>query len=479
MIEYQLHERIGKGGMGDVYIGAEKQPNGKLVPVACKILNSAWRRERELIECFQQEAEVNRRISHNHGGLVTLHHWMKAQPGGQDFLIMELIDGCSLADLIHHAHAGQTMSERMPLDMVRLIARAVLDALAYVHECGITHRDISPGNILIAHDGAIKLADLGLARPPSKGEKENRFNGKPTYASPEHLPGQRYDERSDLYSFGTVLYEMLTGAPPFGAKVKFGELLERTSPVDWQAPSLPDDVPEDLRTVTMGLLQGEQAKRHPATAAEAYAAIRVPADVETTRGQLRAIVKVRQQLARQYRQGEEPGSYAGMRVKALHLHVGGLEDSSKNGRTGREIAAGRIARMLGIGLLTVAAIGGLAIGLYGQLGTHAPPAIVAPSAQGNDERETEEAEGAEERRTAENEPRPRITPVAAEEAAPEVSAPVASSTRESARPARTPRRLKRKRASMAASAPMPTLPGTAPKPARLHNGRRIVLKSDR
>lgn len=363
MIEYQLTERIGTGGMGEVYRASEILPNGKRIPVACKLLKRPLRGERALIDGFRKEAEINRRISHNHPGLVSLHHWVQAQPGGQDFLIMELVDGCSLRELLDHAQHGATMSERLPFEMVRLIARDVLDTLGYVHRRGLNHRDISPGNVLISLQGEVKLADLGLARAPD-GEQERQFVGKPAYAGPEALPGRIYDERSDLYSFGSMLYEMLTGAPPFGERVTLGQLLARRIPDDWQVPPLSDYITADLRTLAIGLLHGDRDRRTPATATEAREAIRPPLHSDKARVELSNVATELHDRARQRRKADEPGSHVGVRLVALHVSADRPDDSDARLGQPRQISAGCMARILGIALLAAAALGGLVLGLY-------------------------------------------------------------------------------------------------------------------
>ena len=175
MSDYELHEPIGHGGMGVVYAAVERLPNGKAQPVACKVLRRPWRTFDKLVELFRQEAETNRRISHNHGGLVTLHSWFH-DADGHDFLIMELIEGGSLDDL-------RKTGERLSFDAIRLVARDALDALAYVHGHGIVHRDISPSNVLVSRQGIVKLSDFGLAKAPTfephGREHASEFRGKP------------------------------------------------------------------------------------------------------------------------------------------------------------------------------------------------------------------------------------------------------------------------------------------------------------
>jgi serine/threonine protein kinase len=377
MIEYRLDERIGVGGLGDVYRATEILPNGTQLPVACKLLKNSLRDDRALLDMFQEEAEINRRISHNHPGLVSMHHWVQTEPGEHDYMIMELIDGCSLQALIDHAQHGADIADRLPFDMIRLIARDLLDALAYVHRNRLYHRDISPVNVLISRHGEVKLADLGLAGA-SDGRKREGFSGKPAFASRETLPDGHYDERSDLYSFGAMLYAMLTGAPPFGERVTVHDLLAREFPDGWQVPPLPASIDEDLRTLAMGLLQAEHDKRNPGTAAAALAAIRAPDHADLIRGELGKVAADLRQRAHQRDKAEEPGSRAGVRLMALHMTaVDAAESGTHRTLHKRAISPGHMARLLGKAVLIVAAIGGLALGLYRDGAGPAP----GPSAQ--------------------------------------------------------------------------------------------------
>lgn len=317
MSDYRLHELIGEGGMGVVYSGEEIYPSGKTRPIACKVMSRRWRDHKKLTNMFRLEAETNQRISEGHDGLVRLYHWFRDQDE-RDFLIMEFIIGCNLSELL-------SVRERLSFDVIRLIAWAVLDTLAYVHEQGLVHRDVSPSNVLLSLEGTVKLLDFGLAKPPSLArENEKRksdFRGKRQYVSPEVLQGQGADIRSDLYSFGSVLYELLSGAPPFGGDVTFEQL--QTKLDAWHMPELPERIPSDLRVLTMGLLRRNSDEREPQTAAEARDMLLVPKDPTATQTELRILVdRVHQRISSARAKIRYQGSFAGMRIKSLYITDG-------------------------------------------------------------------------------------------------------------------------------------------------------------
>ena len=479
MIQYQLTRRIGSGGMGDVYKAIEITPAGGRIPVAGKLLKGVLREEKPLISMFREEAEINRRISHGHTGLVALHHWVGTEPEGRDYLIMELVEGCSLRELLDHASHGATMYERLPFDMVRLIARDFLDALAYLHKQGHIHRDISPGNILISQEGAIKLIDLGLARD-ADGQPLPHFDRKPAYASPEALPGHVYDERSDLYSFGAMLYEMLTGAPPFGERVTTGDLLAREFPDDWHAPPLPDRVPEDLRALAMGLLNPEHRRRKPATASAARDALCAPEGIDETRTRLAQVAKELHQLAHQKRTAEEPGSCAGVRLIALHVSdQRSDEPPARHAPPKRALPHRHVARMLGLALVATAAIGGFALGMYRHNAESAPTPPDTIAATAEEPERVAEPESTEEPTSLEQERKRQSAPTVAESVTVEAPAPMANAEPERARPARMPKRMSRKPSRKAKPAPAATAQPIPPNRARLHGSREIMLDTGR
>lgn len=195
---------IGQGGMGAVYRGFDRQTSQ---PVAIKMLRAdLLAREPESLERFQREAEALRQL--NHPNIVKMLDMV--QRDSVHYLIMELVEGGSLRDLLDR-------EPRLPIARALNIALDLADALTRAHRLNILHRDIKPGNVLIAADGTPRLTDFGMARIGKNQHitADGAIVGTLAYLSPEALQGLELDERSDIWAFGVMLFEMLTGERPF------------------------------------------------------------------------------------------------------------------------------------------------------------------------------------------------------------------------------------------------------------------------
>jgi len=204
--DLELLERISRGRQAVVYKCRQKAMDRL---VAVKFLPPSAARDPESRRRFFQEARHAARLSHPN--IVTIH---QISPFRDTFyIVMELVDGGSLSELL-------AVRKRFgPAEAVTIL-RPVVEALACAHRAGIVHRDIKPGNILLAADGTVKLADLGLARRVGEGDEQEagKAFGTPYYISPEQVRGDpRIDFRADIYSLGATFYQMLTGRPPFTA----------------------------------------------------------------------------------------------------------------------------------------------------------------------------------------------------------------------------------------------------------------------
>lgn len=201
---YELIEKIGEGGMAVVYKGKDRLLNRY---VAIKILRPEYTKDEQFIENFRRESQAAAGLSHpNIVGVYDV-----GKEGNIHFIVMELIDGKVLSDVI---------KEKGRLDYKEAISiiRQVASALSLAHKNQIIHRDIKPHNILITSTGVAKLADFGIAKAVSAATivgGSNKIMGSVHYFSPEQARGAYVDERSDIYSLGIVLYEMLTGKVPF------------------------------------------------------------------------------------------------------------------------------------------------------------------------------------------------------------------------------------------------------------------------
>lgn len=202
---YQILEEIGKGGMATVYKAYHTSLERY---VAIKIMDAAISGEPDFFERFRREARVIARLDNPH--IVPIYDFN--EHNGQPYLVLKYID-------------GQTLKQRMaasPLATLEAlnIVTAVGEALQYAHQQGILHRDIKPSNVLIAQDGFVYLTDFGLARIMENTSTltGDGFIGTPHYISPEQaLNADTIDERTDIYSFGVMIYEMMTGRVPFDA----------------------------------------------------------------------------------------------------------------------------------------------------------------------------------------------------------------------------------------------------------------------
>ncbi|MGB2829544.1 MAG: serine/threonine-protein kinase, partial [Phycisphaerae bacterium] len=244
--DLELLERISRGRQAVVYKCRQKSMDRL---VAVKFLPPAAARDPESRRRFFQEARHAARLSHPN--IVTIH---QISPFRDTFyIVMELVDGGSLSELL-------AVRKRFgPAEAVTIL-RPVAEALACAHRAGIVHRDIKPGNILLAADGTVKLADLGLARRVGEDAEEEagKAFGTPYYISPEQVRGEAHvDFRADIYSLGATLYQMLTGRPPFTAPTP-QEVMQKhlTEP-----PPDPRQFVPDLPQVLCDVLAKALAKR--------------------------------------------------------------------------------------------------------------------------------------------------------------------------------------------------------------------------
>lgn len=245
---YELLGKIGRGGMGTVYRARDTLVGDV---VALKMLELEDSQRKDLLERFRREVRLARRISHPH---VARTHDL-GEHGGHLFLTMEYVEGEDLQSLLRRERAlGAAQAAR--------IALAVCEGLAAAHTAGVVHRDLKPANVLVERGGRVVLTDFGIARAMA-GEAASRTQGMvgtPMYMSPEQISGGEVEARSDLYAAGLLLYEMLTGEPPFTGDspmaVAFARL--RQPPPD---PAGRAGVPEALAEVVRRCVAREPEER--------------------------------------------------------------------------------------------------------------------------------------------------------------------------------------------------------------------------
>lgn len=247
---HKILGEIGAGGMGRVLLGDDERLDRK---VAIKILGKRYRKEESVKTRFMQEARSLAQISHPH----IVHIFSLGPSDEPPHFVMELVKGTPLVE------AGRALTLTQKAELMRKVALAV----DFLHAHQIIHRDLKPTNILVSSDLEPKILDFGLAQHlESDGRRVTRpgeIIGTPDYFSPEHtVPGSRFDPRSDVFSLGIILYELLTGSPPFHAE-EFGEQLRRIREHD---PTLPrrrnPEIPADLQNVCLKALEKKPENRY-------------------------------------------------------------------------------------------------------------------------------------------------------------------------------------------------------------------------
>jgi eukaryotic-like serine/threonine-protein kinase len=263
---YVISARIGEGGMGEVY-RAQDTKLGR--DVAIKILPPAFTADPNRLARFEREARLLASLNHPHIGAI----YGVEESDGVPALVLELVEGDTLADKLAR---GAARVEGLPVPEALAIARQIADALDAAHERGIVHRDLKPANIKITPAGTVKVLDFGLAkvcaadgsgpalsRSPAMGighTRDGMMLGTAAYMSPEQARGQVVDKRTDIWAFGCVFYELLTGRPAF-ARATFSDTITAVlaHEPDWTA--LPRTTPPYLARLLKRCLEKDSARR--------------------------------------------------------------------------------------------------------------------------------------------------------------------------------------------------------------------------
>jgi serine/threonine-protein kinase len=250
---YRIEHELGRGAMGVVYRGVDPLLER---PVAIKTVSliEAGEEAAEFQARFQQEAKAAARLAHPN--VITVYD--VGRQGHVAFMAMELLEGRDLRGIMAERR-------RLPVAEAIRIAAQVADGLAYAHERGVVHRDIKPGNIMVLASGLAKIMDFGIARLRTSDVRTRTgvLLGSPKYMSPEQVLGQGADGRSDIFSLGVVLYEMLTGAAPFSGDTVSNLMFQIATAVAPAPGRSNAEVPPMLDLVVAKALAKKPEERYP------------------------------------------------------------------------------------------------------------------------------------------------------------------------------------------------------------------------
>ena len=247
---YQVIEELGHGGMGKVYKVFDQEVQAKM---ALKLIKPEVSADKNTIDRFRNELKIARDISHK----SICRMYDLGREAGNYFITMEYVSGEDLKSFIRR-------SRQLVVGTAIFIAKQVCEGLAEAHRVGVVHRDLKPGNIMIDKDGNAKIMDFGIARSISvKGiTGAGVMIGTPEYMSPEQVEGKEVDQRSDIYSLGIILYEMVTGQVPFEGDTPFTIGVKQKSEIPKDPKSLNVQIPQDLSRLVLKCLEKDKERRY-------------------------------------------------------------------------------------------------------------------------------------------------------------------------------------------------------------------------
>jgi serine/threonine-protein kinase len=277
---YEIVRPIARGGMAEVYLARDLQLDR---PVALKVLFPELSADPNFVARFRREAQAAANL--NHPNIVAIYDW--GEEGSTYFIVMEYIEGRTLREVLRSE--GPLLPDR-----AADIAADIAAALAFAHRNGVIHRDVKPGNVLITTSGQVKVTDFGIARAVTDGADEGLTQtgtvmGTATYFSPEQAQGLPIDPRSDVYSLGVVLYEMVTGRPPFVGDNPVAIAYQHVQETPLAPSRINPNVPPVLEAVIGRALAKSPDARYPSATAlrndlvafREGRAVRAAADVRT------------------------------------------------------------------------------------------------------------------------------------------------------------------------------------------------------
>jgi len=258
--KYEIIERLGRGGMAEVYRGYHKELDRY---VAIKVLHAFLADDPEFKSRFEREAKNVARL--RHPNIVQVYDFDYDPEGESYYMVMELVEGATLKDRL------TTIAERkelLPLEESLRIVRESAGALAYAHSRSMIHRDVKPANLMLDHDSRIVLTDFGIAKIVTGAQftASGGMVGTPAYMAPEQGLGEAGDERSDLYSLGVILYQLVTGQLPYDAETPLAIILKHLNAPVPSSFTLNPQLPEAIDQIIQKAMAKEPSDRYQSAA---------------------------------------------------------------------------------------------------------------------------------------------------------------------------------------------------------------------
>jgi len=277
---YRILERIGSGGMGDVYVAEDSQLDRK---VALKFLSQRLCQDEDCRRRFRREAQAAAGLSHPN--IVTIHD--VGEYRGRPFIAMEYIEGRSLREVVKN--------EELAIDQAMNLTAQVCEGLQAAHDAGVVHRDVKPSNILVDSHGRARLIDFGLAAVlrDERLTKAGSTLGTVGYMSPEQARGQKVDQRSDVFSVGAVLYELITGRRPFRGEDEAATLHAITHDIPEPLARYRSRVPEELQRLVGKALEKNPEARYQHVDDLRVDLVRLALQADTSVGSVRPVARGR------------------------------------------------------------------------------------------------------------------------------------------------------------------------------------------